>query len=196
MRNINYFILLALAVIIIPACETYPDWEEYVEYSETYPVSGEYIVYDYDAETGDTLRSDDGVVYGSYPLYIYNKSYNPTGDSIWIDNRTGHPGGALVEYPYKFKIKAKADLSNLSFDVEKAGDITGTNINPTDSAIRVTITNSMIKDYDPGDITSAKPDSIYFEFSYYDKYGDLEKTIITAGHRKTGWENPNYDDPM
>jgi hypothetical protein len=69
------------------------------------PICGEYLVKDYDLN-GDVTTTK------YYQLYIYNKAYNPTGDSIWIDNKTGHPTGS--NYNYLFKIKAKADTTNLT----------------------------------------------------------------------------------
>lgn len=186
----NKFLFALLAFVVsFGACETYPDWDENLEYSDTYPISGEYYVMDYDG-VADTLTSSP------YILYIYNKAYNPTKDSIWVDNYTGHPTGGLTEYAYKFKIKCKANMSSLTFNVERAGNVQSGQANPLDSAITVSISESILIDYDPGDITSAKPDSIYFKFSYFDKYGVLVRTMVTAGHRKTGWEEPNYDDNM
>lgn len=170
------------------ACDLYPNWNSYVEYSDTYPISGEYYVRDFDI-------NNDTIVEDWYKLYIYNKANNPTGDSIWIDNFSGHPSTGAETYDYRYKIKTKADLQNLSFNCIKAGNVTGLNTNPIDSAISVTITNSKIFDMST-DITDATPDSIYFEFIYYDESGNVIAKFKTAGHRKTGWENPNYDDDM
>ena len=191
----NRIIFLLIIMFSIAACDTYPDWNKYVEYSDVYPICGEYYVYDYE-ENGDILLDEAGDPTKAYILYIYNKAYNPTKDSIWLDNKIGHPSGAVIEYPYKYKIKCKADTNNLTFDCEKNGSVSGNNAYPLDSAVTVTIVQSKIIDNDPGDIESSLPDSIYFKFSYYDKFGELVKTVVTAGHRKTGWEEPNYDDPM
>lgn len=188
MKKIKYFLILIFTTIFFAACDTYPDWQEYVEYSSTYPISGEYIVNDYDIETGE-------VIYGPYTLYIYNKSFNPTKDSIWIDNRSGH---GTSDYANKYKIKAKADTVALTFDCTDQGNVVGQNIHPLDSAQTVTITNSFLIDVSE-DITNAEPDSIFFEVEYK-FYGTDEqlksRTFRTAGHRKTGWENPNFSDPM
>lgn len=167
-------------------CDLYPDWHKYVKYSDAYPICGEYIVNDYN-------MTMDSIERGSYHLYIYNKAYNPTKDSIWVDNRAGHPAGT-DNYPYKYKIKCKADTVNLTFDVTKAGDV-GSKPNPSDSCNSVTIQNSKIWDMST-DITDATPDSIYFEVTYYDANGNVVSQFVTAGHRKTGWEEPNYNDPM
>lgn len=180
-------IIIVLLVIFISGCETYPDWENYVEYSDGYPICGEYYVRDFDANT-DTIVED------WYVLYIYNKSYNPTKDSMWIDNRIGHPS-LVSTYDYKYKIKCKVDTINLSFDVDRAGEVTGSNLNPKDSAISVSISNSKIFKISQG-IEDAAADSIYFDLLYYDKYGDLKRSLKVAGHRKTGWEFPNFDDNM
>lgn len=188
MRKISkiIFIIIAVQLIFIQACDMYPDWEDYVEYSETFPISGEYYVQDYNYDT-DSIESDD-----YYKIYIYNKAYNPTGDSIWIDNRSFHGSSS---YQYKYKIKTRANLDNLSFDCERAGNVTGTNVNPLDSVISVTIMNSKVYEMS-GDISDATPDSIYFEFIYYDKFGNELNRLKTAGHRKTGWEDPQNDDDM
>jgi hypothetical protein len=188
----NKFLLLIISIItLLSACDFYPDWHKYVEYSSVYPVCGEYMVKDYE-------MNSDSIITETYHFYIYNRAYNPTGDSIWLDNRAGHPATTTVKYPFKFKVKAKADTVNLTFDVQNAGDIVGSNLFPLDSATRVTIKNSRIWDMSD-DITDPTPDSIYFEveYSYYLESGnDTTIYYYTAGHRKTGWEEPNYDDPM
>lgn len=183
----KFSILFILSVFsVLTACDLFPDWKSYVEYSDTYPVSGNYYVRDFDFDT-------DTVVTKWYNLYIYNKSYNPTKDSIWIDNRIGHSTTGADIYDFLFKIKTKADLSNLSFDCTLAGDVSGNNVNPLDSAVTVTVSNSKVFDMSD-DIEDATPDSIYFEFTYYDKFGNVVRTLKTAGHRKTGWENPFSDN--
>lgn len=197
---IKKYILPVFAILLLlSACETYPDWENYVDYSTVYPVVGEYYVTDYHEDgTVLTYENSDGETIETrpYSLYIYNKSYNPTGDSIWLDNKIGHPTTSTDVFPYRYKIKLSADTTNLTFDCEKVGSVTGYALNPTSSANMVTISESFIIDYDPGDITSAEPDSIYFKCEYFDSDGQLLETIITKGHRKTGWENPNNDDDM
>ncbi len=180
-------ILIIIFIGFIASCDTYPDWKEYVEYSDAFPICGEYYVSDYDPETGNMIDST------YYILYIYNKAYNPTKDSIWIDNRLGH--SSTTDYTWKYKIKVKADTNNLSFDVEKAGDIQGSQVNPQDSCVEITISESFIE-RKAESMTDPTPDSIYFKFTYYDEDGNEVTTRVTKGHRKTGWENPNYDDDM
>ena len=188
MKKLVFFIISM--IILVSACETYPDWKEYVEYSSTYPISGEYYVRDFDSNT-DTLVTD------WYKLYIYNTAYNPNGDSVWIDNKAGNPNTGFSNYPYVFKIRTKADTVNLTFDIEKAGSISGNRAYPTSDANTVTIKNSHIWHYAKDiDDFSAQPDSIYFEMELYDSNGSLIRSLIIKGHRKTGWENPNYEDQM
>lgn len=182
-----FYIIIGILVSLIYSCD-YPEFE--VTYSAAYPICGDYYVTDYDFETGEPIENQIG-----YPLYIYNKAYNPNGDSIWVDNYTGHPSGGTIEYGYKFKIKCKADLQNLTFNCAKTGNVTGANVNPLDSAVSVMIENSKIIDLS-ADINDPAADSIYFEFTFFDKYGNAVKKIITAGHRRTGWENPEFSDPM
>jgi hypothetical protein len=188
MKRISKIIIILSAISLFTSCDLYPDWKSYVEYTDTYPVNGEYYVRDFDFDT-DTL------VTNWYKLYIYNKANNPTGDSIWVDNKSGHSTTGLDIYQYLFKIKAKADMNNLSFDVTRAGDVSYPNVNPLDSAVSITISNSKIIDMSQ-DIEDATPDSIYFEFTYYDKNGNALRTLKTMGHRKTGWEYPEWDDNM
>ncbi len=182
------FIFILFITVSFYSCDLYPDWNSYVEYSDTYPLNGEYYVRDFDFNQ-DTLVED------WYKIYIYNKANNSGADSVWVDNATGHPTGGSVSYNYKFKIKTKADMDNLSFNCVKAGTVSGSNINPVDSAVTVTITNSKVFVLSK-DINDSTPDSIYFEFTFYDKYGNETGKFKTYGHRKTGWENPNFDDNM
>ncbi len=193
MKNIFKISSLIIIIGLFAACDLYPNWEDYVEYDPTFPLSGEYVVKNYDIETGEELEED----YTPYSLYIFNKSNNKeTGkDSIWIDNRTGHGSS---KYPNKFKIKCEANMNNLSFDCSEQGDVVGVNINPVDSAATVSISKSKVTEYST-DITDSKADSITFDvsFSYYDSSDQLvTKKFRIAGHRKTGWENPEYDDDM
>jgi len=186
MKNIKLVFILFSFVAFFNSCDLYPNWEEYVDYADTYPICGNYLVKNYDNVTGE-------VIYDWYELFIFNKSYNPSKDSIWIDNITGLTG--VEDYDYKFKVKAKADTINYTFNVVKAGHVFGTYTNPIDSAISVTITNSKIHILSTG-IEDATPDSIYFELTFFDKYGIEQNKFVIAGHRKTGWEFPEHQDPM
>ncbi len=176
-------------VLFSVACDTYPSWDKYVEYSDTYPVSGDYLVRDFDIDADTAITGD------WYALYIYNKSYNPNKDSVWVDNTSGHPATGQTVYPYRFKIKTKIDKDNLSFDAAKTGSVSGAEANPKDSCIYVSISNSKIIDRSD-DITNAEVDSISFDFTYYNVDGVEVKKIRVKGHRRTGWENPQNDDAM
>lgn len=183
MKKIIPIFIIAL---LFASCETYPDWKEYVSYSSVFPICGEYLVKDYD--------NNDNELTDYYSFYIYNKSYNPTGDSIWIDNITGHPTGS--NYPFVFKIKTKADTVNLTFDADKAGIISGSRPYPLMDTIRISITNSKVFRL-AKDITDPTPDSIYFKFTVYKTdQVTVKGERIVKGHRKTGWENPNYNDVL
>jgi len=187
-RNIITYFVAFIVISLFSMCETYPKWDRDIEYSDTYPVSGEYYVRDFDFDA-DTLLED------WYKIYIYNKSYNPTKDSVWIDNVTGHPSTGTDKYEYSFKVKTKINKDALSFNGVKLGNVRNGDVNPLSEAISVTIENSFVIDRSQ-DITDATPDSIYFEFTYYETDGTVLKKIKTYGHRKTGWEEPEFDDPM
>lgn len=194
MKNTLFKIFIILGIVFLSSCDLYPDWEKDLEYSDGYPLSGEWYVTDYDLSGNNAyLDNNSDPIY--YILYIYNKANNPTKDSIWIDNYTGHPSNGTATYPYRFKIKTKTDMNNFSFDCVKIGNVTGYNSNPLDSAVTVTISNSKVIDVSQ-DISDAAADSISFDFTYYDKFGNEVIKLKAAGHRKTGWEDPNYDDNM
>ncbi len=180
-------ILLIFNMVVFSACE-YKEFE--VTYSETYPVCGDYYVNDYmvDANgniTSELVKED----YDNYGLYIYNKSFNPTRDSIWIDN-TSH--SATANYANAYKIKLKADTVNLTFNVAKTPSIRA------DTAHAAPVPKRYIEIIDSKIIRNEwpTPDSIYIKINLYDINGNLERTFYTAGHRKTGWENPEYSDEM
>lgn len=194
MKKIILLISAFVIVLLWASCETYPDWQEGIEYSDAYPLAGEWYVVDYD-QAGDSLTNISGDLFPPYILYIYNKSYNPTGDSIWIDNRTGHvSGGSGDTYEYRYKIKCVGNTETLNFNCTKQGDVRSA-VNAADSANTVNIINSKVIVNSTG-IEDPTPDSIYFEVELYKNDGTLIGKFKTAGHRKTGWEKPEYDDDM
>lgn len=195
MKKIIYSIVILAFTSMWISCETYPDWEKDLEYSDAYPIAGEWYVTDYD-ENGDVLTDNGGTEFDPYILYIYNKAYNPTQDSIWVDNRLGHSsGGSADDYEYRFKIKCKADKTNYTFDCIEAGDVTASNVNPTSNSNIISITNSTVFLHSTG-IEDSTPDSIVFNIEVKDSNGVLIGNYSTSGHRKTGWEEPEYDDDM
>lgn len=181
MKKIVLIIAFLSILFSFFACE-YPDYE--IEYSDVYPVCGEYYVNEYNSDMSIDEEQN------SYILYIYNASYNDSGNDIWIDNNNLSHG--TNTYDYRFKIRTQADLENLTFNVTNAPHIPDGKASVPDSITQsVTINNSkIIKNEWP------IPDSIYFEFTWYDGTGAEIGTVITAGHRKTGWENVNFSDPM
>jgi len=179
-------LLIFSAILSLSSCN-YPEYE--IEYSEAYPVCGEYYVYDYDAATMlPILNTDDVAIH--YNVYIYNKSYNPNKDSIWIDNTEHTKDDGYEGVP--FKIKNRVDLTNKTFDCGITPVVTGKNANPAKFPNKyVTISESkvIINEW-------PVPDSIYFKVVISDSLQVPIKTVIIAGHRKTGWEYPEYTDPM
>jgi hypothetical protein len=72
----------------------------------------------------------------------------------------------------------------------------GSNPEPIMNGKRVTISDSKIYRL-ATDMTDPTPDSIYFKFTIYESdLTTINVERIVKGHRKTGWENPNYDDQM
>ncbi len=191
MRNILKIATLITLISFIVACETYPDWKDYVEYDSTYPVSGEYIVNNYKINADNTI-GDKLDKPGEYTLYIYNKADNQEDgkDSIWIDARIGV---ADKDYKYKYKIKALANMDDLSFNCDKSGNVQPSKTDPLATAPTITITESKVIDQST-DITNSEVDSIHFKVKYVN--GSTTQEFMVAGHRKTGWEQPGYDDAM
>ncbi len=182
----NFIIVLFASLLFLLSCDLYRDPEEYITYSDAYPICGEYYVRDYEANGTElgALKND------WYLIYIYNKSYNPTKDSIWINN-IEHIEEDLYESSYYYRIKTKADTVNRSFNCQQLPYILGTSLNPPASPTRyITISESNIE----LKTWPEAPDSIHFKVTYYDGSMNEVRSIYTVGHRKTGWENPEYDD--
>jgi len=194
MKNMKSFkrsllLLIFSSILILNSCG-YPEYE--VEYSEGYPVCGEYYVRDFNP-TGSFTEADlVSENYDWYKIYIYNKSYNPTGDSMWIDNSDHNPKEDKYIEGLMYKIKNKVDTVNKTFDCVLAPTMNGLNANATAKPkMFVTISESKI-------ILNEWPipDSIYLKIIVSDSLKVPYDTIITTGHRKTGWEFPEYSDPM
>lgn len=132
-KNILYIISF---LFIFSACDTLPEPE--MDVASTYPVSGEWYVYEYYGTDG----------YGPYNIQIYNTSFSK--DSVWISNIYG--AGVVI--------KSRVTPEN-TFDITDAPDHGG-------NYGKATISNSKIINGDSihFDVVLYKTDgSVEAEFS-------------------------------
>ena len=61
-KNIFNYTLILLLFSSFFSCDLYPDWKDKVEYSDTYPISGEWYVADYD-ENGNKKEENPANAY-------------------------------------------------------------------------------------------------------------------------------------
>jgi hypothetical protein len=163
-------ICLFSMIIFLSACDDYPEPE--VEYTSTFPVSGEWWV-TYKLETEPGVFVD---LLGSYQkLLTYNTAAN-TPDSLWIDD---------VGHFWDFKCKAAADIPNRSFATEESDNVS------YESKVRI-INGKVI--LDGGRSTSGVvTDSIYFEVLFDDDSTPFGTTYIVSGVRRTGFLEDEHD---
>ncbi len=161
--KLRHLFILAALFLFGPLTSCDDDDDPSIEYSATYPISGDWTVtYSADDGTGNFLPLVEDA-----ELLIYNTSANiPT--EVWVDDHGGFQN---------FKVRANVDLPNLAFS--------GDNLQNTATGSKVTtVTISNGKIIRDGALQNGiKRDSIYFEVSL----GDA--TIYrVAGHRSTGFE--------
>jgi hypothetical protein len=142
--------LLAGLLITMISCQK---MEYTKEYNWSYPLSGEWAL---QLEYGATVDP------GPYFIKVYNTSFGK--DSIWIDDH-----GNI----WPFKVKARADMTALSFSTTKFLSYPGTAYEDT-----VTITLGKV----------INNDSIYFEAEFASDAGTIYKMY---GHRADGYDEYN-----
>jgi len=181
LRNILFIVLVLSS---IAACNK--DFQ--VEYTATYPLNGEYFVKDYYySGEGAAIKIDSVYKEGTTPvafywLFVYNTAA-ATKDTVWVDGINSRPAGTSVS---KFKIKAKADVANRSFSTD------GKTIQTISGSVMVDNCKIILKN--ESGFSANHPDSIWFTYTVV-KNGITQK-ILTAGHRKTGYEpGTGWDTP-
>jgi hypothetical protein len=110
MKNIFYF-LATIFILSFTACETVDEPAQ--EFSQAYPVCGEWVV--------NLTDGTGAVIVGPYRVKTYNTSFST--DSIWIDDvGTGLKAKAFLDLPNR------TFISNAPYEVPAFGD-TSTTIN-------------------------------------------------------------------
>lgn len=142
-----YKILMAVLTIFLSSCQK---MEYTPEFNWAYPLCGDWAL---------QLESGGTVYPGPYFIKVYNSSIGR--DSIWIDDN-----GNI----WPFKVKAKADMKELTFSTTGFISFPGTN-----SEDVVTIINGRI----------VNNDSIYFEAEFGSDAGTVYKMY---GHRAKSYE--------
>ncbi len=145
-KTIIKSLILAGMLIIGISCQK--EYEK--EYNWAYPLSGDWTV---NVKDG----TDD---YGSYYIKTYNSSFGK--DSIWVDDNGNF---------WHFKAKAKADITNKTFETAEYISFPGDNRYED----LVTIKNAKV----------IEKDSIYFEVEFGSDPGNIYKF---AGHRRVSYE--------
>ena len=110
-------------------------------------------------------------------LYTYNTAAN--NNEFWIDDYSDASGNVL----WDFKVKAQADLSNLSFQAKDAVSVV------PNYSIKVNITEGKVLPLAARSKTGNVTDSIYMKVEFSDDPG----TIYTIkGHQRTGFIEDEY----
>lgn len=167
-----YFVALFFSFGILSSCEK--DAPE-VEYTATYPVSGEWWV-TYKVETSPGVFEDVYHV-GYTPLLTYNTAANkPT--EIWVDDEGNF---------WNYKVKSSLDMNQLSFGVNEAPNKALDGDEPYD--ITVSIKDGKVFKNGGLSKTKVKTDSIYFKIEFSDAPGDV---YHVSGHRRTGFLEDDF----
>ncbi|TPE43716.1 lipid-binding protein [Pontibacter mangrovi] len=172
--KLTYTLLLVLflALGFLPACDDDDD----VEYTATYPVSGDWTV-TYSVETApgqfEPLVEDT-------ELLIYNTAANvPT--EVWVDDQ---------ENFWTFIIRTDVNMSNLTFSAQNA--VSTAQVENADGElepydIEVNITDGQVFE-DAVTVNGVQRDSIYFKVSFEDDDPAFGTVYHVYGHRSTGFE--------
>ncbi|MFT2007289.1 lipid-binding protein [Pontibacter sp. 13R65] len=166
MKIKNLLILpILLSVGFLAACDD--DDDPKVEYTSTYPVSGDWTV-TYKVETSPGVFEDIFDI-GETELLIYNTAEN-NGQQIWIDDHGNF---------WTFKVKANVDMASLTFS--------GNELINQEYASQVTIADGKVMK-DATMVSGARTDSIYFKVSFSDDEEPYGTIYHVSGHRGTGFE--------
>lgn len=158
MKKLRFQIFIILLITGFVSCETMDDFE--VEYSPTWPVSGEWwVTWEFDDGSGDV---DDYYGVGHVRLLTYGDAAN-NGDSLWVWD--------YGEF-WDFKVKTGVNVSSKSFSVTAGHDVVWD--------IGVNVLNGLVIEREDGD-------SIYAEIAFEDDATPYETTFIVSGRRVKGF---------
>ena len=117
-----------------------------------------------------TVDGDDIYGLGHTKLVTYNTAAN--NNEIWIDDQ---------EHTWEYKVKALADLNNLTFSANQATD--------QYHGISVNIANGKVLPGAGRSRTGNVSDSIYMEVEFSDDPGT---TYVVSGHGRTRFDEDEY----
>jgi len=159
----------------LTSCETYQDYE--VEYSPSYPVSGNYFVKNY---VVDSLNFADAKS-DYYEMYIYSASFD-ADKYVWVNTQTTLSALSYV-------VKTTYDAQSAVFDGTMLPH--SPKATPPETPLKyVTLEQTKIIRN-----TWPAPDSIILKISIFDENQVLDTVFYSLGHRTTGQDNPYWDNP-
>lgn len=177
--------VIMLAVILFSSCDTFDDLDKMpdpeVEYSSTYPISGEYYAEFSYTEHGDLFGA------GLVPLYIYNTAADD-GQDVWI---TDYIGSDPSEGSYwGFRVKCPVNMDDLSFG-------SADTLIDEGFGIKVVVRNGQILEEATEQPSGTISDSIFCEIWFEDigpyinsQVGDIiaeDEYLNVSGFRRSGF---------
>lgn len=118
-----------------------------------------------------TQNGTDVFRYGTFKLSTYNTATN--GNEIWVDD---------LKHSRKFKVKAQADFSNLTFSAAQQA-------NEYSATTKVDIQNGKVLPGAAHSKTGNVTDSIYMTVQFSDRPGE---TYTISGHARTQFAEDEY----
>lgn len=166
MKNIIYkYSAFILGIAFLSSCEFFHDVnkqdEPEIEYSSTFPISGEwYVQFDH-----ETLGEDPNGA-GLVPLFTYNTAADD-GRNIWLSDDGNF---------WDFKVKIECDVKSLSFG-------TADSVANVSYDVNVLLQNGKIIKNASLQPSGVYMDSIYFEVAF----GDEDGKFLVSGFRRSGF---------
>lgn len=161
MKLLRLFAIIGVFALLFTGCETYDDME--VDYSPIFPLSGEWLVYVYDAADNTVIPNVNAMT-----LRTYNTSDNDR-DLMWI-------ALSSATSPFGVRGKVNCNVKEKTFD--------GTNVTGTLGGEVFTVTEGKVVLDAYTTNSGGKSD----EISFLLKTNKSEITYLIRGFRKTGWE--------
>jgi hypothetical protein len=167
-----YFLSVALVTIVLSSCQKKPD----VGGTTPEKMANEWWVQLYDPAGGLAYSAS----YHGH-METYNSSAND--NTIWIDDFPVKSGGSWGGDIWGFKIKAVADLNNLTFSAKQSvSALDGYNI-------KVNVTDGKIIENGGHSKTGVLTDSIYMKIEFEDDPGTI---YSIRGHARTRFAEDDY----
>jgi hypothetical protein len=167
-----YFSAIAVTLFAFYSCQKKPD----IGGTTPQNMANEWWVQFYDPT---------GALATSANYYGHIKTYNTSANdnTIWIDDFPEESGGSWTGNIWAFKIKAVADLNNLTFSAKQSvSALDGYNI-------KVNVTDGKIFENGGHSKTGVLTDSIYMKIEFEDDPGTI---YSLRGHARTRFAEDDY----